>query len=312
MDPAVAQVRRAVRLALADLAAGDLVLVGVSGGADSLALAAATAAEAPRLGLRAGAVTVDHQLQPGSEQRAESVADTCRRLDLDPVLVERVTVRGGGGVEAAARRARYAALESAAAGCAAVAILVGHTLDDQAESVLLGLARGSGTRSLAGMRSARGMIRRPLLGVPRNAVAAACRAFGLQPWQDPHNADPRYARARVRQRVLPMLERELGPGVAAALARSAELLRADADALDAWAHQAPADLDPVALGQLPEAVRSRVLRRAALTAGVPASALTAEHTRAIAELVTAWHGQGPVSLPGGYEAVRECGRLSIR
>jgi len=194
---AVAEVRGAVRACVADLAAGDLVLVACSGGADSLALAAAAAFVAPRLGLRAGGVTVDHGLQPGSAERAGEIAAQMARLGLDPVQSVAVTVpppATAAGPEAAARSVRYAALDQAAAAHGAVAVLLGHTLDDQAETVLLGLARGSGGRSLAGMPARRGRYRRPLLAVRRASTAAACADLDLKPWQDPHNADFRFTR----------------------------------------------------------------------------------------------------------------------
>ncbi|MDT4997181.1 MAG: tRNA(Ile)-lysidine synthase [Pseudonocardiales bacterium] len=312
MDPAVAAVRRAVRAELVDLEPGDIVLAAVSGGGDSLALAAALAAEAPKLTLRAGAVTVDHGLQEGSAARAAEVATTCADLGLDPVVVETATVGSAGGPEAAARAARYAAIDSAADRSGARVVLLGHTLDDQAETVLLGLARGSGARSLAGMAARRGRLRRPLLGIGRADAAAACAALGLTPWCDPHNTDPAFTRARVRAAALPALEAALGPGVPAALARSAASLRADADALDDWAAAVADPADVATLADLPAAVRTRALRRAAVTAGVAAGSLTAEHVREIERLVTDWRGQGPVSLPGGLHAERACDRLNFR
>jgi tRNA(Ile)-lysidine synthase len=315
-SPAVAAVRLAVRRVLADLEAGDLVLVAASGGADSLALAAAAAFEVPRLGLRAGAVTVDHGLQPGSGESALQVAATLTGLGLDPVEVRTVQVGSGGGPEAAARSARYTALDAAADEHGAAAVLLAHTRDDQAETVLLGLARGSGGRSLAGMAARSGRYRRPLLGLDRATVRSA--ADGLPVWDDPHNEDPSFARVRVRRAALPALEEALGPGIAAALARTAALLRADTDALDEWAERAASDvtgrdgsLDVAALEQLPVAVRSRVVRRTVLAAGAPAGDLRADHVEAVDALVTGWHGQGPLQLPGGVTARRECGRLHI-
>jgi tRNA(Ile)-lysidine synthase len=311
MEQSVATVRRAVREALASLP-GGLVLAAVSGGADSLALAATLAVEAQRSQRPAGAVTVDHGMQPGSADRAFEVATTCQRLGLEPVAVETVRVDGSGGPEAAARKARYDALEAAADRLGAVAILLGHTLDDQAETVLLGLARGSGARSLAGMASRRGRLVRPLLEVRRTTTREACDALGLRWWDDPHNSDPAFARARVRADALPAIESAIGPGVTEALARSAGLLRADADALDEWAD---AVADPTAvtvLRDLPTAVRTRVLRRAAIAAGAPAGALTARHVADIDALVVTWRGQGPVSLPGGLVAHRAYDRLWFR
>jgi tRNA(Ile)-lysidine synthase len=345
--PAVAAVRLAVRRGLTGLLPGDVVLAACSGGADSLALAAALAFEGPRLGLRAGGVTVDHGLQSGSAAQAGRVSDVLTELGLEPVLALRATVAAPGrpaagaaapypGPEAAARAARYAALEQAGASAGAVAILLGHTLDDQAETVLLGLARGSGARSLAGMAPGRASndgasnhgasnhgagtravsYLRPLLDVRRAQTVAACAALGLQPWTDPHNSDPAYARVRVRTRLLPALEAELGPGVAQALARTARQLRADAEALDELAAATAAriaDGDPGlpadALAGLPEAIRARILRSAALAAGAPAGALGDRHIGQIDALVTSWRGQQWVDLPGGVRCQRQYGRL---
>jgi tRNA(Ile)-lysidine synthase len=316
-------VRRAVRTALAGLDPAHPILVACSGGADSLALAAALAHLAERDARPAGAVTVDHGLQDGSADRARTVAGILVNLGLDPVEVVHVPLRPGRlGPEGNARSARYAALDAAAARHRASAVLLGHTRDDQAETVLLGLARGSGARSLAGMPAVTGRYRRPLLGLDREAVRAAVPA-DVKPWEDPHNADAAYARARVRHRLLPVLEAELGPGVAKALSRSAALLRADADALEGWADRALVEarqaaeaepdrhrsgpsvtLDLAVLESLPAAVRSRVLRRAAIEAGSPPTDLTAAHVLAVDELVTSWHGQLGVDLPGPVRATR--------
>jgi tRNA(Ile)-lysidine synthase len=320
---AVAEVRNAVRACLADLAAGDLVLVACSGGADSLALAAAAAFVAPRLDLQAGGVTVDHGLQPGSAERAAGLTVLLAKLGLDPVRGVAVTVPAGRsapvGPEAAARVARYGALDLAAEEHGAAAVLLGHTLDDQAETVLLGLARGSGGRSLAGMPARRGRYRRPLLAVRRAVTAAACAELGLEPWQDPHNRDFRFARARVRHQALPALEAALGPGVAEALARTAGQLRADSECLDdlAFAESGqvrgrasdPAGLDAGWLRALPAAIRTRVLRDAAIMAGCPHGALTAWHVDQIDALVTGWRGQRWVDLPGGVRARRRDGKV---
>ncbi|MEV5410945.1 tRNA lysidine(34) synthetase TilS [Thermopolyspora sp. NPDC052614] len=333
--PAVADVRRAVRECLADLPEGGLVLVACSGGADSLALAAATGFAAPRMGLRAGLVTVDHGLQEGSAARAREVVALAARLGLSPAEALTVTVGRAGGPEAAARDARYAALAEAADRLGAVTVLLGHTLDDQAETVLLRLSRGSGTRSLAGMPRVSGRYRRPFLGIRRRRTAEACEALGLDPWQDPHNDDPAYTRVRVRHKALPVLEDALGPGVAEALARTARLCADDADALDAWAERVAAQARAAATGeakgeatgllvteelsgsvlavsvleQAPAAVRRRVVQRAAVAAGATASALAAVHIEQVDRLITDWRGQRRVDLPGGVGAFRRYGTL---
>ncbi|MFD0685861.1 tRNA lysidine(34) synthetase TilS [Actinomadura fibrosa] len=359
-DPAVAAVRSAVRAALAAVPPGSMVLVACSGGADSLALAGALAFEAPRSGHPAGAVTVDHGLQDGSAERADAVVLTLAGLGLDPAGSIAVTVDGQGGPENAAREARYTALDDAAARLRAAAVLLGHTRDDQAETVLLGLARGSGARSLAGMppsftrKSARDgtdvRYIRPLLELDRATLRRACHVMGLEPWDDPHNDDPAFTRVRVRHEALPALEKALGPGVAEALARTARMLRDDADLLDELARKAYTDLtspppgddappdgppgddpppgDPPALrrpegaedgvlvavrldglADLPRAVRTRVLRTAAIEAGSPPGTLAAVHVDAVDRLVTAWRGQRHVDLPGGLRAFRRYGRL---
>ncbi len=333
----------AVRRCLSDLPSDAPVAVAVSGGADSLALAAALAHLRPG----AAALVVDHALQAGSAQVAARAAEQCRALGLtaqvlptatsarssrssqvaDPVNSAKILAGegggagvgggaapggvgdgagpGGGGPEAAARAVRYAALDTAAERDGLVAVLLGHTLDDQAETVLLGLARGSGARSLAGMAAVRGRYRRPLLATPRATVRLACRQAGLTAWEDPHNADPAYARVRVRALLLPALEQQLGPGIAGNLARTAGRLREDADALDAMT---PLTDDVAQLAALPAALCSRALKRwAELQCGTSVSAAQVDALRA---LVQNWHGQGPVALPGGVLVRREAGRLA--
>ncbi|MFC0533445.1 tRNA lysidine(34) synthetase TilS [Phytohabitans kaempferiae] len=314
LAPPVAAVRTAVRQALRET--GGPVLVACSGGADSLALAAATAFVAPRAGLAAGLVTVDHGLQSGSAERASAVAAWAREAGLAPVEVATVEVGGrSGGPEAAAREARYAALLDAAARLGASAILLGHTRDDQAETVLLALARGAGPRGMAGMPPRREVdgvaLLRPLLDVSREETRKACAALGLSPWDDPHNADPAYARARVRSTALPALVEALGAGVVDNLARTARLLAADAAALDEIAASAlerarrPGDaLDVTELERLPDGVRTRVLHAWARERGAPPAALSHRHVAALDALVTAWRGQGAVHLPGGHLVAR--------
>jgi tRNA(Ile)-lysidine synthase len=293
-----------------------LALVACSGGADSLALAAATAFVAPRVGWRAGLLTIDHRLQPGSADRAEAVAAWATHAGFHPVRVLPVTVTGRpGGPEAAARAARYEALAEVGRQLGAVAVLLGHTLDDQAETVLLALARGAGPRGLAGMppqrRSGGLHWLRPLLGVRREQTRAACAAQQLTAWEDPHNADPAYARARVRATALPALVEALGDRVVTNLAQTARQLAADTAALDTLAEAAlvaagtpGGGLSVAALQAQPAAVRTRVLHAWARRAGVPGSALSHRHVAALDALVTDWRGQGPVHLPGDRRVSR--------
>ncbi|MFJ6533882.1 tRNA lysidine(34) synthetase TilS [Microbacterium sp. NPDC091662] len=320
LPPAIAEIRLAVRTALAEIPEGSTVIVALSGGADSLALAAATAFEAPKLGLRAASLTVDHGLQDDSAEVASRAARAAAELGLDPLIV-RVEVATAGGPEAAAREARYGVLRDAAADVSAVAVLLGHTLDDQAETVLLGLARGSGAASLQGMAPVReddAGVRwvRPLLGVRRETTRAFCAASGLDPWDDPHNLEDRYARVRVRERVLPVLEAELGPGITEALARTAEQLREDAEAFDEMIHETIEDIvehaeagisvSVAALAANPAALRNRIIRLVVDSEfGV---SLTRVQTIEVARLVTDWSGQGPIDLPE-CSVVRHGGRI---
>jgi tRNA(Ile)-lysidine synthase len=302
----VAAVRAAVR---GMMPPEGRVLVACSGGADSLALAAA----ARFVGKSVGLVTVDHGLQEGSSQRARDVAAWARSAGFAPVVVAPVSVGGRpGGPEAAARTARYEALSSAAGRFEAAAVFLGHTRDDQAETVLLALARGAGPRGLAGMPVRRGVFVRPLLDVARADTRKACAALGLAPWDDPHNVDPSYARARVRADALPALVAALGPAVVDNLARSASMIAADNEALDALASAAlgsATSLDIDEIQGLATAIRRRVLHLWARRLGAPGSALSHKHVEALDALVTDWRGQGPVHLPGGIVAARERGVL---
>ncbi|MDH6283695.1 tRNA lysidine(34) synthetase TilS [Prescottella agglutinans] len=299
--PAILEVRHAVRAWLARHEPAGGVVVALSGGADSLALTAATAAEAPSV----RALVVDHRLQDGSGDVAAVAAARaldlgCARADVVPV-----DVTGPGGLEAAARAARYAALD---AGRGGYPVLLGHTLDDQAETVLLGLARGSGGRSIRGMAEYDAPWGRPMLGLRRATTRRACAELGLPPHEDPHNADPGFTRVRLRTEVLPLLEDALGGGVAGALARTAEQLREDGEVLDTLAGQTlatardGADLVVERLDPVPVAVRRRVLRLWLLERG--AKALTDRQLRAVDELIGRWRGQGGVAVGGGRPGVR--------
>ncbi len=318
LNPAVAEIRRAVRAVLADRA-GERVIVALSGGADSLALAAAAAHEAAKAAVVLTTVTVDHGLQAGSGEIAARAAEQARALGAEAIVVQATVERNHvDGPEAAARDARYAQLERVAAESGATAILLGHTRDDQAETVLLGLARGSGAASLMGMAPSAGLRLRPLLDVSRETTQAACVAEGLDYWNDPHNVDPSYARVRVRRTVLPTLEAELGPGMAEALARTAEQLREDHEAFQEMIDETIEDIvEPAeagiaisvsALAANPAALRNRIIRH--VVASEFHVSLTRVQTLEVARLATDWRGQGPIDLPA-CEARREAGKIVI-
>jgi tRNA(Ile)-lysidine synthase len=318
LAPVVGTARKMLQDALAGAGYPDRVLVACSGGPDSLALAAVAAYFARRghvdgHPVSIGAVVVDHQLQPGSDGVAATTARTLEDLGLSPVLIRTVDVASTGvGPEAAARDARHAALEAAADEAGAGAILLGHTLDDQAEQVLLGLARGSGTRSLAGMRPSRGRLLRPFLGLRRADTLEICRVEGLEPWHDPSNTDPVYARSRTRVEVLPLLEDKLGPGVAESLARTAAILQLDADYLEdvatdtfeALRQQAGDEisLPEAELRDLAPAVRFRVIAKAA--AAVGGQQPSYQRLLAAEALLRRQGSAGPVELPGAVSVYR--------
>lgn len=310
LTPAIADVRRAVREAWMrhGVVSGDRILVACSGGADSLALAAASVFEGSRIGVLVGAVIVEHGLQPETKVVAEATAKTLTELGASPVEVRAVKVAKtkAGGPEAAARTARYAALDAAADELGAKFVMLAHTLNDQAETVLLGLARGSGNRSLNAMSEVNGRYLRPLLGIERQTTVAFCEDSGLKAWHDPQNKDNKFARVRARQNVMPVLESELGPGIVQALARSADQLREDEAVLAPMAQDffdrfvsLKATSIEIALAEFeaaPLAIRHRVIAMALTVLQAPEFARV--HIRAIDALVDEWHGQKPLSLPG--------------
>jgi tRNA(Ile)-lysidine synthase len=320
MASALVAIRKAVRDQLELCEPGTRIGIAVSGGADSLALAGATFLEAEDGAHQLAVVIIDHQLQSGSDEVAKKAASEVRKIGFSDVEIRRVDVVITDGLEASARRARYQALRAWANEKSINLIFLGHTKSDQAESVLLGLARGSGTRSLSGMAKIHDIFQRPLLEITREESESACVELQVEPWQDPHNQNLEFTRVRAR-RLIPILEKELGPGFGNALARSAKLLRDDADALDFYAERYVSDLkagdDEITsleisgLSQLPRAVRSRVLRIAIYRLGAPPGSLTAEHLAPIEALVTHYRGQGPTSLPGGVKVERISGRLSL-
>jgi tRNA(Ile)-lysidine synthase len=315
MTTAVPAVRNAVRVWLEKYEAGDTVLVAVSGGADSLALAYALSIEAQKLAISVIGVTVDHQLQSTSSEQAQKVIEQLSKFGISCVI-KKVTVDIKEGLEASARKVRYEAINEVVEQENAVAVFLGHTKDDQAETVLLGLARGSGTRSLSGMAHHNGKYVRPLLEITRIQNEDFCKEVGLDFWNDPHNQDSQFARVRVRNEALPILEKTIGPGISDALARSAHLLRDDADALDHWAkreeiHLDLEDLDCLHLETLPRAIRTRILRTAIYAAGAPSGSVSADHISAVEALISAWSGQSALNLPGGVKVERISGRLSL-
>src|SRR5215203_5801084 len=296
LGPASLAVVQAVDAAVDDRDRASLV--ACSGGPDSLALAFGAWRVGRRRRLPVAAMVIDHGLQPDSAQIADAACGELVRMGHRDVTVERVSVDldGRSGMEAAARDARHRALSERGASLGAT-ILLGHTLDDQAETVLLGLARGSGARSLAGMPVRTGCYLRPLLALRRKTTEATCAELDLHPWTDPHNSDRRFRRVRARKVVLPTLEAELGPGIAEALARTAD---------DAYPGNGP--LDCQLLYALSPALRRRVLLRWLRSSG--ASDVSSTHLLSLESLVTAWHGQGPVQLPG-LQVVRRAGELHI-
>jgi len=316
MTQAVVALRNAVKPLLEKLEAGDNVLVAVSGGADSLALANVVLLESKALAIRPLAVTIDHQLQNSSAAQAEKVARQLTEMGYEKVFIEKVIVTTEAGLEAGARSARYKALAQCAEKTNAVKVFLGHTRDDQAETVLLGLSRGSGARSLSGMAQVNGKYVRPFLSITRQETEQACKDLGLEFWNDPHNFDTEFTRVKIRREILPLMESKLGPGISAALARSASLLRDDADALDDLAateisHLNLADIDCDYLAALPRAIRTRILRSAVYACGAPEGSISADHVAAIEALVTSWRGQGALALPGGVKVERISGRLSL-
>lgn len=305
-----------------------LVLVACSGGRDSMALAAVSRTVCASLGVRCGAIVVDHGLQVGSDEIAAATVRRCEALGLDPVLYRSVAVNNNGaGIESAARDARYEALVSACHTAGAVAVLLAHTRDDQAETVLLGLLRSGGVDAIAGMPTSftRGGVQflRPLLDIGRADTTAICRQLNLQWWDDPTNGDsidgllpPCYPlRSRIRHDLLPMMERFAGADVVTHLARNTTAAQYDKSYLDEAADKALEEVvrlsangdstltfDARRLGDLHPAIRRRVIAHALGMAGIPCNLRQIE---SIERLACDWHGQGGVNLSGGYSANRQ-------
>jgi tRNA(Ile)-lysidine synthase len=314
--PALLELRKAVRFWFQKLEANSKVCIGVSGGADSLALAIVAKLEAADLNLDLVAVIVDHGLQENSADVAATTKKKLEAIGYSDIFVGKANVLVTDGIEASARRARYLVFQQALETYGAKVFLLGHTKNDQAEGVLLGLARGSGTKSLSGMAEISGPFIRPFLNVDRSTTQAACDESGIEYWNDPHNLNTEFTRVRVRESILPLIEKEIGPGIVDALSRSAKILREDATALDEWAERVfgevnPLDIEISLLADLPIAVRSRVLRLAIYAAGAPSGSISATHLAPIEAFVSDWRGQGHTSLPGGVKVCRISGRLSL-
>lgn len=322
LTPAMADVRRAIRETwdATGVHTGDLILIACSGGADSMALALAAKFEGNRAGISVGAVIIDHQLQSATKEIARVTAQKLTEAGLNPVVVRTVDVDtdAEGGLEAAARSARYDELKIAAEAFDAKYVMLGHTLDDQAETVLLGLTRGSGPKSIAGMQRKNGMWLRPLLAIRRATTEAFCTDSGVEFWNDPHNQDPKFTRVRVRTAVLPMLEAELGPGIAESLARTGEILKDDLAYLDG---QALAEFQRIAkvgstaitlavadLEGLPKVIRVRIYQRALELFGTTNSRI---HLKSVDELIENWHGQKELTLPG-VRVIRKADEISFK
>ena len=312
------ELQNAVQNLLKDLDPGDLVLVGCSGGADSLALVWTTSVVGKRLELKTGAVIVDHQLISESNDVAQNAKKQCEELGIEKVIIKKVEVnQTNEGLEAAARIARYEAFENVLHETNAKVILLAHTQDDQAETVLMRLTRGSGAKSLSGMSAISGKYLRPFLHLRKKIVHDSLYVIGMKAWQDPANFDNQYLRVKVRQELMPKLIEVLGEGAISSLDKTSQLLRLDNQALDDLAQQFVDAQDDVKknglkvkeLENLPEAIRTRVLKICAVASGVHPGPFSFEHIEAIDALVKNWHGQGNVDLPGFIQATRVDGSL---
>jgi tRNA(Ile)-lysidine synthase len=306
LSPAQGLIRLAVRNSLtSNTKPGQKLLIAVSGGADSLALAAACEFEAKKLKVKIAAAVIDHSLQKDSDKVAAQTAKTLAALGFEEVVVKKIAVGKAGGPEAAARSARYAALETLRQKTKSHFILLGHTSSDQAETVLLGLVRGSGSRSLSGMSEKTGVLLRPLLGIERATTEAFCKDSGIKYWSDPQNKDEKFLRVMIRKHVLPFLEKQLGGSVAASLVRTADQLREDNAYLESQADKSfkkyakvsgsGIGFDAKALEKLPAAILNRVIKKALDSFGSESSRT---HVLAVSDLVLSWHGQKPLALPG--------------
>lgn len=318
LSPAQGLIRLAVRNCLtSNTKPGQKLLIAVSGGADSLALAAACEFEAKKLGLKIVAAVIDHSLQKDSDKVAAQTAKTLASLGFEEVVVKKIAVGKAGGPEAAARTARYTALETIRQKTKSNFVVLGHTSSDQAETVLLGLVRGSGSKSLSGMSEKTGVLLRPLLGIERATTEAFCKDSGIKYWSDPQNKDEKFLRVMIRKHVLPFLEKQLGGSVAASLVRTSDQLREDNTYLESQADKSfkkyakvsgsGISFDTKAIEKLPAAILNRVIKKALDGFGSESSRT---HVLAVSDLVLSWHGQKPLALPG-VRVVRKGNTISF-
>jgi tRNA(Ile)-lysidine synthase len=307
LTPAIADVRSAVSEVLENLnlSAGDTILVAVSGGADSVALASAMAFEGSKRKFKVAAAIIDHNLQPRSDLVAANTAEVCETLGINPVLVSSIFITQKlSGPEAAARSARYLELEKIREQLGAKYIFLGHNLGDQAETVLLGLVRGSGLSAISGMQQIdenRKLVR-PLLGLTRAELRQSVIDQGLDIWDDPQNADEDFTRVKVR-RILRELETQLAPGISEALVRTASLaqeaagfMNLEAQKLLAAACIAPGAYSIAILEQAHVGLRRKALHLIIQKQG--AKSPTRFQVLEVDSLITNWHGQKPLSLSG--------------
>ena len=318
LSPAQGLIRLAVRTSLtSNTKPGQKLLIAVSGGADSLALAAACEFEAKKLKVKISAAVIDHSLQNNSDKVAAQTAKTLSALGFEEVVVKKIAVGKAGGPEAAARTARYTALETIRQKTKSHFVVLGHTSSDQAETVLLGLVRGSGSKSLSGMSEKTGVLLRPLLGIERATTEAFCKDSGIKYWSDPQNKDEKFLRVMIRKHVLPFLEKHLGGSVATSLVRTSDQLREDNAYLESQADKSfkkyakvsgsGIGFDAKALEKLPAAILNRVIKKALDGFGSESSRT---HVLAVSDLVLSWHGQKPLALPG-VRVVRKGNTISF-
>ncbi len=297
---------------------GERVLVACSGGADSLALAWVVQFVAKKKEIFVSALIVDHQLSPESNEVAQAAKVKLSVLAISDTKIIKVEVSNNSeGIEAAAREVRYEALKNYGNEINAQMIFLGHTLEDQVETVLMRLTRGSGARSLQGMAEINGKFVRPFLHISRAIVRDSLSIINLTAWEDPMNYSEKFLRSKVRNQLLPKLKEVLGESVFEAIDRTATALRVDNAALDLITQEVLAlnsietSCSVEILQAQPQAIRNRIIRVMMLNAGVPAASLANAHIEAVNQLINNWHGQGEVALPGKLWVSRSKNQIAI-